>query len=97
MDQVGLPRLLVKQMMVFYNIFGCYGLGHGGHLAYLKVHLATLTIGDATFVQDLQQNHSHVLVCFLELVQKNDSYTSQSTNFRMYNIVREKSYHMVYA
>ena len=53
--RISLPRLLVKQMMVF--CLGCRKIKKAGKresYIYFEVHFAALTVRDGTFVENLK-------------------------------------------
>jgi hypothetical protein len=53
--RISLPRLLVKQMMVF--CLGCRKIkktGKRGSFTYFEIYFATLTVRDSTFVKNLK-------------------------------------------
>src|SRR5437667_1619892 len=54
--------------------------GHNHH-RILKVHGATLTIGQTTIIHDLQQSIEDLWMCFLNLVQQDDAIRSSAHLF----------------
>jgi hypothetical protein len=40
---------------------------------YLEVDFVSLTVSDATFIEDLEQNHRDILMSLFEFVEQNHS------------------------
>lgn len=41
---------------------------------YLEINLPSLTVGDNTLIEDLEQNHSDIFVCLFHFVKEDYGY-----------------------